>query len=694
MNPSYHQLNSKQNISMTKQTVRTMCPMNCHPTLCGMQVTVENDNLLSISGDPENPDSKGFLCLRGKAAHEIIGNQQRLLHPLIRNNRNTQDWQEISVETAMNQIVSQLTQHEPVSFGIWLGHGDAATNYGTRLGGMLSRRFAHMLGCQWWHPAMICWGLAGFGFGLTGLLDVHTKEDMSAHSDLILLWGANIVSQPNTGPHIRAARKRGAKIISIDIRKSEAAALADDSYLIKPGTDAALALGMMHVLINESLINSDYIAKHTIGFEQLKAHIASYDTEWAAEITGLNPEHIKQLAREYATTPLAMILIGGSSMHKNQHGWQAARAISCLPALTGKIGIPGSGLGPRHGAKTTGQELNSALPEYENRCRHPIPNQMEAMLEALETGRIKTLLLSGTDMSSSFADSNRLKQGLEQVELIICHDLFANDTIREYADIVLPASAWLEQIGCKMTNTHLYFMEQALPAPDDAQTLSQMLQTLANALGLDDFFPWSSDEEFIDVIINHPSTGHATVEQLRNDGGIQELNISHVANPDHRFPTPSGKVELYSQQAKVMGLPPLPVYQPADQLESFPLHFRQGRTIKHFHAFYDHGQALPALKKHNKQPELWLAIEDAEPRSIQNGDEIVIFNHQGRFRAEAIVTDKIPSGTVWMRDGWSGINSLTSSQRCVPDAVVDRFAFSAGQAAYDAYVDVERIEAS
>ena len=232
------------------KTERTMCPMNCHPTLCGMLVKTQNNNLVEITGDPENPDSKGFLCVRGKTAHEIIDNPKRILHPLVRTNRNSNQWEQISWYQANEIISNKIGKLHPSEFGIWLGHGDAATSYGTRLGGLLSRRFAFLYGCQWWHPAMICWGLGGFGFGLTGVLNVHTKEDMSANSDLIILWGANTTSQPNTATHLVKAKRRGAKIIAIDIRQSEACALADESIYIKPGTDAALALaeiGRAHV---------------------------------------------------------------------------------------------------------------------------------------------------------------------------------------------------------------------------------------------------------------------------------------------------------------------------------------------------------------------------------------------------------------------------------------------------------------
>src|SRR5213076_2584958 len=185
----------------------------------------------------------------------------------------------------------------------------------------------------------------------------------------------------------------------------------------------------------------------------------------------------------------------------------------------------------------------------------------------------------------------------------------------------------------------------------------------------------------------HPSTGHATIAALRAEGGIRALRISHVAHPDLVFPTPSGKIELVSQRARELGLPELPVYE-APPRSAYPLAFRQGRTLTQFHGFYDHGRALPTLAKADPEPYLWIAPADAAPRAIAAGAPIRIHNARGEFRARARVTEKIPRGTVWMRDGWEGLTRLTSGDAAIPDEAVDVFGFSAGQAAFDAMVDV------
>ena len=339
------------------RVVRTMCPMNCHPTLCGMLVEVEGDRLLGVRGDPDNPDSQGFLCIRGQASREIVGNPLRLLHPLVRDRRAEGAWRTATWEEALDRITASMRGAGREAVGTWSGHGVFANNYGTRVNSHLLRRFANLYGCQWWSPAIICWGLGGFGLGLTGVMETNTKEDMSAHSQLIVLWGANLASQPNTARHVAAARRRGAQVITIDVRQTEAAAQSDEVVLVRPGTDAALALGMMHVIVAEDLIDRDFVTQHTVGFDALAKHLRRHSPAWAAEVTGIPAERIAVLARRYARTRPGMILLGGSSMHKGSNGWHAARAVSCLPALTGQISAPGAGLGPRHGSASHGQAL-------------------------------------------------------------------------------------------------------------------------------------------------------------------------------------------------------------------------------------------------------------------------------------------------------------------------------------------------
>ena len=200
----------------------------------------------------------------------------------------------------------------------------------------------------------------------------------------------------------------------------------------------------------------------------------------------------------------------------------------------------------------------------------------------------------------------------------------------------------------------------------------------------------------VDAILDHPCTGHATVAALRAQGGIRALNVSHVANPTLDFDTPSRKIEFYSEQAERLGLPPLPSHDtPASQEprtgpagRTYSLALTQGRTLTHFHGFYNNGRELPTLARRESEPTLWISPADAAIRNVADGAAIRIFNERGDLLARARVTDRIPAGTVWMRDGWPNLNRLTSGAPVLPDAAVDLFAFSAGQATFDAMVEV------
>ncbi|WP_112322116.1 molybdopterin-containing oxidoreductase family protein [Oceanibium sediminis] len=667
--------------------LKTMCPMNCHPTLCGMTVTVREDRGVSIKGDPDNPDSRGFLCMRGHAAADIVDNPRRLLDPLRRDGTGGEllptTW-----DAALDEIAAVMRRVGRHAVGFWQGHGNWANDYAFGLKRMQMDRFANLYGCQYWNPAMVCWGLGGFGAGITGALETSTKEDLGAHSELVILWGANTVSQANTFPHVEAAKRRGARIVVIDVRRTEAGALADEVLLLRPGSDAALALGMMHVIIAEGLHDADFVAAHTVGFEELAESLRDKTPDWTAEQTGLPGARILALARGYATTGPAMIVMGGSSMHKGDAAWAAARAITCLPGLTGNFGKPGAGIGPRHGARSHGVAFNDLTAADRRPPGARIPNQMEAIVEAMESGALKVLFSLGSNFLSSFPDTNRVKAALQKLDLLVMHDIFPNQTTREAADFVLPGTIWLEEIGAKSTNTHLYLADRILPPAGQARPVHRLYQDLAARLGVADVFPWADQEAAMNAALDHPVTGHATVESLRANGGRVALDISHLAYPTLEFSTPSGKIEFFSGRAADMGLPPLP--QAPARSQCGPLTLTNGRTYAHFHAFYDHGRALPTLAAREAEPQLWIAPHDAEARGIAQGDAIEISNRRGSFAARALVTGRMPAGVVWMRDGWPGMNVLTDGGAVLPETALDTFPFSVGQANYGAEVEVRR----
>ncbi len=675
-----------------KRQVTTMCPMNCLPTQCGMTVEVEENRLLSLKGDKYNPDSQGFLCIRGRATREIFENPKRLLHPLRRVGERGEDrWERCSWDEAYTLIVDSVQQTQPERVGLWRGHGIGTTG---PTGTTLVSRFGLLGGFQQWSSSIVCWAMGGYGLGLTGTVKTNTKEDMAANSRTIVLWGATLASQPDLAPHLVEARKRGAYVVHIDTRRTEASRHADEVLLLRPGSDAALALALAQEILTERLHDQEFIERHTLGFAPFAAQIMGCTPEWAAAITGIEPERIRALARRYATDTPAMIVLGGSSMFKHQYGWEPSRAISCLPALTGQLGIAGGGLGQRHGASPESIGFADVLTDVTPKmpAEAAIPSHMASMTEAMTRGQLDVLLLFGTNMLSSFADANELARGLDRIRLIVSYDLFLNETSRRCADLVLPATAWLESIGLKQTATHIYLMERALAPAGECRSLLTLLRDLGQRLPVENFFPWRDEEEYVNALLAAQKTavGEAlTVAELRRRGGYWQKNgLSHIAYQDHIFATPSHKIEFWSERAYQAGLSALPSYTaPAEA--AYPLRFCQGRTLTAFHAFFDEGQALPMLAKANPGPQLWMHPQDAQQRNIANDTPIVITNQRGQFEARAHVTDDILPGVVWMRDGWAGVNRVTSGASIVsPAASTIVPEAPGGQAAYDSWVEV------
>jgi anaerobic selenocysteine-containing dehydrogenase len=680
---------------MPSTTVRTMCPMNCHPTFCGMLVEVSDEGrLLGVKGDLDNPDSRGFLCVRGRAAAEIPHNGLRLTQPLVRDGSRGEDrWRAVSWGEALDRIVSAIEATRRDRVGFWFGHGAHVTG----INRPLIMRFGHLGGMQVWNPAIVCWAMGAYGLALTGVIEANTKEDMAAHSRLVILWGANLASQPTTAPHLVEARRRGARVVAIDVRRAEASRHADETWLIRPGTDAALALGMAHVIVAEGLADRDFISRQTVGYEAYATRLERFTPEWAAGETGLAAQDIRRLAHEYATSRPAMIMVGGASMYKHRHGWQPGRAIATLPALTGQLGLAGGGLGPRHRAFPTGDHL-ADLTALDRRPAGPwVPSHMPSIARLFKDGGLDVLLTAGTDMLNSFSDSGAIERDLERVSLIIAYDVFVNDTIRRVADIVLPGTVWLEDLGIKDTATHLYLMDQALEPAGECRPLIPVLRELAGRLSIGDFFPWGSVEAYMDALLAPQQDGRLTVARLRAMGGMAERSrMSHVPYREGGYATPSGKVEFYSERAEALGLSPLPDYTPPGP-DGAPstLEFRQGRVLTAFHSFYDNGRALPMLARAEPHAELWIHPADAEPRGITAGGRVELSNGRGRFEAVARVTEDILPGVVWARDGWPGLNTLTSGEACLGPEASEGLdpRIPGGQSGYDARVEVRPISA-
>ncbi|MGA1396820.1 MAG: molybdopterin-dependent oxidoreductase, partial [Burkholderiaceae bacterium] len=373
----------------------------------------------------------------------------------------------------------------------------------------------------------------------------------------------------------------------------------------------------------------------------------------------------------------------------------------------------GSGLGPRHGSGSIGQGLGSLVPPDLRDPAQVIPNQMSSMLDAMEDGRIKNLMLFGTNMLSSFPQRARLSRALQALDLVVSHDLFMNETAASHAQLVLPSTAWLEELGCKMTHTHLYLSDALLAPEGECRSTYQVLNDLARLLSLEGFHPWKDVEAMFDAVIDQPFTGHASIASLRAGQGRAALKVSHIGHADLHFDTPSGKLELYSEQAEHLGLSPLPD-MPLDEIEIVmteldlkghhsissdddlvPISERvfrlaQGRTLHHFHGFYNNGTALPSLANKDAEPWVLMASADAHALDLKQDDPIVLYNKLGRMAVHVRLHERLPQGTLWIRDGWPQLNALSDASPILPDAAVDLFRFSAGQSRFDPRVYLAR----
>ena len=468
----------------------------------------------------------------------------------------------------------------------------------------MARRFGNLSGFQYWNPSIVCWALGGYGLQLTGTTDCNTKEDLAANSRTVIMWGANLASQPSTGPAPdrcpRTRRDRGRRSTSAAPRRRATPTGWSSSG---PGRTPPWRSACCTSSCAKDLVDRAFVEAHTLGFDALAAALDTYTPDWTAGITGVDAETVRWLARLYATQKPAAIVLGGASMFKHRGGWQASRAISCLPALTGQYGIAGGGLGPRHRGGTHGEGPADITAARQRPPGDYIPSHMPSMARAMRDGRIDVLMLFGTNSLASFADSNGLAAGLDRIGTIVCQDLFHTETTRRYADIVLPGTSWLEETGVKDTATHVYLTDQALRAlrrdPLGDRDPGGSRRSPGPAA---EVFPWDSQEGAVNALLAGLDGGQLNVERLRAAGRSLRARRSPTSptrttatrRPRARSScTRSGRRRSGSTRCRPTSRPSeLPETAP-ELAERYPLVFKQGRTFTSFHGFYDEARALP-----------------------------------------------------------------------------------------------------
>ena len=649
---------------------RSVCPLDC-PDTCALRVTLENGRITAVSGHPDHPVTRGAICNKVRHMPDRIYHPERLMYPLRRiGPKGTNDpaaFKRITWDEALGEIAGRIrkaaAQWGPEAIMPYSFYG----NMGVLNAEGMDRRFFHRLGATLLDRT-ICSAAGNAGYKYTMGASAGIDPEDTVHAKLALVWGCNLVS---TNMHQAAllteARKRGAKIVHIDVHRNRTSAWADEFVCIRPGTDAALALGMMHVLIREKLTDRSFIAENTVGYEELAAEAAQYPPQRVAEITGVPAETIVRLAREYGTISPAYIRIGNGLQH-HDNGGMAVRAIACLPALIGAWRVRGGGAIKSNGKYTA---INSMALQMPGLLANPDTrvvnmNQIGDALLELKDPPIKVLFVYNSNPAVVAPDSGRVRQGLMRKDLFtVVHDLFLTDTCK-YADLVLPATSHFENLDLYGSYWHLYLQlhEPVIDPPGECKSNFALFKELALRMGFEPEYFDVTEEEMIRQALDHPDNpciDGITFEKLREKGWIKANLRGLSMFGAGRIPTPSGKIELYSEQMKKAGLPPVPVYVPAGaEEENLPFVLVAGPNHNFLNSTFAN---VEKLKKLEKQPLLHMNKKDAAALGIRSGDRVRVRNGRGEVVITADADENVLPGVLvtqglWWEDAYEGRQSV------------------------------------
>lgn len=700
--------------------VRGACPHDC-PDTCSFFVTVEDGRAVKIRGAEDHPTTNGFLCTKVNRYLERTYSPQRVLYPMKRVGEKGKGifaritWGE-AIETIAAKF-GEIAADDPQAIQPY----SYAGTMGLVQGESMDRRFFHRVGASLLDRT-ICASAGAAGYRASIGLSMGTDPERFSDARLILIWGSNtITSNVHLWPKLLEAQRKGAKLIAIDPYRSLTAEKCDQHLALLPGTDGALALAMMHVILQENLIDREYVEKYTHGFELLRERVMEYPPSKAAAITGLLEETIVALAREYATTRPAAIRLN-YGMQRHVGGGMAVRTIACLPALIGAWRDPAGGVllstSGTFGIDTQALQRPDLIPNQ------PRTINMSAIGDALlghhrtvqyrdqgadrpEIGQtltaldppIRAIYVYNSNPVAVAPDSRKVIEGFKREDLFtVVHEIFQTDTA-DYADILLPATTQLEQFDIHKAYGHLYMMinHPAIEPLGEAKPNTEVFRMLARKMGFTEPCFEDTDEEIARQAIHrdHPRMKGMDFDELMERGWMR-LSVPETFAPfaEGNFPTPSGKCELFSETLAKQGIDPLPVYvAPRESVQTAPeLARRYPLAIisPPAHNFLNSSFAnLPTFVKAEKEPFLDIHPEDAAPRRIAEGDRVRVFNDRGEFKLKARVTDKARPGVVVALSVWW--KKLTADG-CNANDVTSQALTDLGGAAtfYDALVEVEK----
>lgn len=685
------------------------CPHDC-PDTCAWTVGVdEQGRAVELRADADHPFTQGGLCAKvNKYLDDRTYNSERLLHPLKRTGPKGQGrFERVSWDEALADISARFKD-------IIDGSGPEALLPYSYMGtqGMVQsmslgyRMFAKMGASRL--ERTICGDNGQAGYAATIGMDAGIDPEDVVHSRFIVIWGSNtVVTNLHLWPFILEARKAGAKVVVIDPLRTRTAQAADVHLAPMPGTDAALALGMMNFIVSNDLQDDDYIERHTVGYDRLVERIQEYPLERVSEITGLPESDIAELARGYATERPAVIrtLVG---MDHRRNGAMTFRAIACLPALVGAWRDRGGGL-----IGMTGRHVRNALPmhrlwmpELEDPATRPISMIKigEALTDRHLDPQIRGLYVYNANPAVIAPNQELILQGLAREDLFtVVHEHFMTDTAR-YADYVLPATTQVEHHDLMYTWGHLYLsLNQPAIAPvGEALSNNEVFRRLARGLGIEGDELQESDEQIIRSVLDsgHPFVEGITFEKLAEDGWAK-LRVPKDWRPfaEGNFPTSTGKTELYSKALESKGFDPLPAFEPAPEsphgdralAERYPLCLIAGKSALHFL-----NSSYSGVERHLKsegEPMVEVHPQDAGYRDIADGDMVRAFNDRGALEMRARISDRARPGVVSMPFGWWASKSPTGRSPNVftSDGVAP---WGRGGDFYDTLIQIERLTPS
>ncbi|HWX56818.1 MAG TPA: molybdopterin-dependent oxidoreductase [Verrucomicrobiae bacterium] len=681
-----------------KKVVHAACPHDC-PDACGVLITVEDGKATKIQGDPAHPVTQGFLCAKVAKYLDRVYAPDRMLYPMRRvapkgqGHGDATDFARISWDEALNEITSRLKQVAsdfgpeavlPYSYGGTLG---VLNNSG------MAHRFFYRLGASQLDRT-IC-ATAGGDALLTVLgRKLGTEPEQFRESKYIIAWGANIHgTNIHLWPFIEEARRKGAKLVVIDPYKTRTAQCADWYLPINPGTDVALALGMMHVIINDGMHDAGYVAQYTLGFEELKKKVQEYPPERVAAWTGISAADIVKLAREYATVRPAVIRVN-YGVQRAQNGGMAVRAITMLPCITGSWKEVGGGL--QLSTSSSFPMDRKAVERPDLMLKSPLGrdarvvnmSELGQALTRLDNPPVKAIVVYNSNPVTVAPNYTDVLRGFLRPDLFtVVHEQFFTDTTH-YADIVLPATTFFEHKDLQTAYGH-YFLQisnQAIAPLGESRSNTDLFRELALRMGFtEDCFRQTSDD-MIDEALGTPGAraasdpdarlGAITRADLEREGhirlrlgtGTEEAPFLPFARGG--FATPSGKAELYNERLIAQGLDPVASFTPpaesrhVEKARQFPLELLSRKADNFLNTTFAN---ISSVQKMEHPELLEMTSRDATRRGIRDGDWVRVFNDRGEVRLRAHVNGSVQAGVVAARLNWArfapdgkSINALTS----------------------------------